>query len=330
MANYYIDKNTRNYSFIEMHHYLQDNGCENNDFMLRTYDKDLLDFNMYQFFSGVSKDKRTILNDKILTECKKNIWFFLREILKFDIVQDNISYPRYESFPLYMGVPFILTKENMALIYLFDNGVSFTDTYIYDIGSDDSKAEEHRHVNSIKTTLDALMYYKAIVLNEYSIINKYSSADDIDIDKAIPIRCNYIFGNEKSSIDGYIINDSEYIDDPDILYTTDIFNVYALSYNGDTLFGKMHLNDKISDIINWTVNIVDGEVRFNENNKLFSFISIGITDDNEHIHSSAYRMLNKISKRINVRMNEILLSIYETSIQDLEKEPILIENDVTF
>lgn len=170
------------------------------------------------------------------------------------------------------------------------------------------------------------MYYNAIVLNKYSIGNKCNSDEGIDIDKAIPIRCNYIFGNEKSSIDKYIVNDYENIDDTDILYTSDIFNVYALTYSSSN-FGKIHLNDKISDIIDWTVNIIDGEVAYSYINKVFSFISIGITDDSEHIHSSAYHMLNKISKKIDMRMSQAL-SIYDTNIQDLREQPILIENDV--
>lgn len=72
----YIQKTTSNKSFLDMHYYLKDTGRKNNAFFLILFDPDL---------DGVDpRDPRlnTFMKQKVLAECMKNYWYFLREVIR--------------------------------------------------------------------------------------------------------------------------------------------------------------------------------------------------------------------------------------------------------
>lgn len=95
---YHYDLETSNKSFLDMNNYLLQESIKNNNFMLAIMDKDLIGVDPYD--NNLSKE--TI--DKIRTECKNNIWYFLREIIRIKLYDDKYC-------------NFTLTKANCAQIY---------------------------------------------------------------------------------------------------------------------------------------------------------------------------------------------------------------------
>ena len=69
-----IHKSTTNRSFLEMHWYLKERGIQNNDFFLILFDKDLAGVNPRD------PNLPQVMKVKILNECMRNYWYFLREI----------------------------------------------------------------------------------------------------------------------------------------------------------------------------------------------------------------------------------------------------------
>ena len=64
-----INKNTTNKSFISAWHYLQDNGVENNSFMLELKNKKLIDFSYEKFMNEERTKEETIkLREMILKD----------------------------------------------------------------------------------------------------------------------------------------------------------------------------------------------------------------------------------------------------------------------
>ena len=63
-----INKNTKNKSFISAWHYLQDQGVENNSFMLALIDPDL------QGVDPFNPHLNAYYKQKVLRECLCNYW----------------------------------------------------------------------------------------------------------------------------------------------------------------------------------------------------------------------------------------------------------------
>ena len=79
MNSFYYDFDTRNKSFLEMHHYLKSIGVENNKFMLTITDGYLVGVDPYDPSLSV------ITKHKIISECWKNPWYFFREVLRVPV-----------------------------------------------------------------------------------------------------------------------------------------------------------------------------------------------------------------------------------------------------
>ena len=99
--NVYYEMETKNESFIKMHKYLESIGVKNNKFMLMIYDKDLIGVDPY------ANDLSDDIKRKIMVECKKNIWYYLRNICRIS-GKDQ----------------FILNKHNCAQIFLYLKRIS--------------------------------------------------------------------------------------------------------------------------------------------------------------------------------------------------------------
>ena len=110
-------KNTKNNSFINMWHLLQRNKIENNIFMLQVHNPELVDFTYDDLRNADPEDPMTsTLKKQVVTECKKNIWFYFREIAMIPLIGKD---GREANFT------FHLTEKTMAMIYLFQTGASF-------------------------------------------------------------------------------------------------------------------------------------------------------------------------------------------------------------
>ena len=71
----YIDYETKNKSFTRLSLVLKKMGIKNNYFFLSLLDRDLI---------GVdprSPDLTVVQKAKILRECKRNVWYFIREVV---------------------------------------------------------------------------------------------------------------------------------------------------------------------------------------------------------------------------------------------------------
>lgn len=99
----YIHNETPNSSFIEMRNYLKSIGIQNNDFMLALFDPGL---------AGVdprASDLPMNLKFRIVEECRKNYWYFLRECVRIPEQGGQVD----------GGTPYRLHRGNMAMNFLF-------------------------------------------------------------------------------------------------------------------------------------------------------------------------------------------------------------------
>lgn len=85
-GNYYYDLSTSNYSFIKMAKILKDLKVKNNMFMLKLYDPRLVGVNPND--PNLS-DREKVL---VLEECRKNYWYFIREVITIPVSGGMRSY----------------------------------------------------------------------------------------------------------------------------------------------------------------------------------------------------------------------------------------------
>ena len=104
----YIQKNTKNRSFLAMYKILRDLGIKNNKFFLRLYDKALLDVDPFDE-EHLSKEMKA----RIIREVKINPWYFFREIVRIPET-GNLS-----------GTMFKLHRGNLAELWCLLNNVNF-------------------------------------------------------------------------------------------------------------------------------------------------------------------------------------------------------------
>lgn len=114
-----IDTTTKNKSFIFAWRFLQDKNIYNNDFMLQLNDETLQGFELSDIDQIEDAKERNELIQKVLTECKNNIWFFFREIVRIgNGVTNSIGFHENDS-------RFILSPLSAKLIYLYDKNQNF-------------------------------------------------------------------------------------------------------------------------------------------------------------------------------------------------------------
>lgn len=97
----YVHKETRNQSFIDMFYYLTEKGIENNTFFLILYDRGL---------AHVDPHDKTLplpIKVRVLNECRRNYWYFLREVVRIPI----------EGRP--SGTQYNLHRANLAMNFLY-------------------------------------------------------------------------------------------------------------------------------------------------------------------------------------------------------------------
>lgn len=101
---YIYDWETKNLSFIQTANDLRRLGIENNKFFLKLYDKGL---------QGVDPHAPYISEEmvfRIITECIRNIWYFLREVAR---IPDNGG----------KGRPYELNRANLAITWCYTNNI---------------------------------------------------------------------------------------------------------------------------------------------------------------------------------------------------------------
>ena len=99
----FIDKETTNKSFLDMHYYLKSIGIQNNDFFLALLDTDL---------RGVDPRDPNLpnyLKIKVLQETKNNYWYYLRTVVRIPKEGGDVS----------SGSRYNLHRGNLAMNFLF-------------------------------------------------------------------------------------------------------------------------------------------------------------------------------------------------------------------
>ena len=96
MPKVYYQTSTRNKSFLEMSYFLKARGIKNYRFMLALYDPDLAGVDPYD------PNLPLHMKVKVLKECQRNFWYFLRETVH--IISSGSS----------QGVPYQLNRGNLA------------------------------------------------------------------------------------------------------------------------------------------------------------------------------------------------------------------------
>lgn len=147
----YYNMETNNKSFIDFHYYLKENGIKNNDFMLRLHDPSLANVDP---FDPLLSEK---MKSRIINECKVNIWFYFREILRVPC-QDGGK------------AMFELNKANCAAIYLSCLGV-------------DNWMCRSKATKSTLDSLSILSYYSIFYNSPILLSGKYKKDANINLTK---------------------------------------------------------------------------------------------------------------------------------------------------
>ena len=105
LDNSHFDYTTPNTSFIRLHHILKKMGVSNNKFFLVLLDTSLRDVDPHNL-----KDNSMELKLRIVRECKLNPWYAFRMLLRIPASGSD-------------GVPFVLSRANLSLIWLYFNHI---------------------------------------------------------------------------------------------------------------------------------------------------------------------------------------------------------------
>ena len=132
---YVIHTQTTNISFVKMFRHLKEAGVKNNKFFLRLYDPTLAKVDPHS--KRLTKDQKA----RVVAECVKNPWYFLREVaripapgqaLKFELHRGNLA-----------AVWAILNNFNPILLLPRQKGktmsVAAILSWIYDFGTTNSQ-----------------------------------------------------------------------------------------------------------------------------------------------------------------------------------------------
>lgn len=103
-----VDTNTTNTSFLKMSKLLRMLGIKNNKFMLSLYDSRLVGIDPHNLNS--SNDPLGVKRAMVATECNRNFWYFIREVVRIQAAGGE-------------PVQFRLHRANMASSWLFLNNI---------------------------------------------------------------------------------------------------------------------------------------------------------------------------------------------------------------
>lgn len=100
------DVNTKNLTFLKLSIILNKMGIKNNLFPLAIYDKSLIGRDPHNLH-----DPSIELRQRIAFECKRNFWYFIREVIRVTASGSG-------------GVPYILNRSNLAQAWTFLNSIN--------------------------------------------------------------------------------------------------------------------------------------------------------------------------------------------------------------
>lgn len=263
----YKHHDTHNESFINVSK--QISGIKNNKFMLALYDRDL------EYIDPHDKDLSVYFKAKVLAECARNIWYYLREVIRIPQLGSNY------------GMRYTLNRSNLAMISCHINSINnYTTTprqqystitqtllvsyeYIFNDKCnislrDKSNDDSQFYMKRLKSILDMLPdYIKKSDLanindNKISIIPAYKTEKEI-IAGAKDITSNIIF-----------LNDFEFMKHPTILHDVMLPAriITAMNCKKNNVRAVLSINssacNKNLDDINKIVNMINLSCRWDD------------------------------------------------------------------
>ena len=157
---YIIDYDTTNASFIAMASILYRKGVKNYNFFLKLYDEDLVGVDPFD------PTLSTNMKMKIIYECKRNFWYFCREVMvipgtgRFELHRGNLaaSWALLNNIPTYMVLPRQHGKTWLVITYalwVFNFASNYTDMLFMNKQLKDSQ----KNLKRFKDARDALPDY---------------------------------------------------------------------------------------------------------------------------------------------------------------------------
>ena len=219
---YCYDLETSNKSFLEVCNKLKSQGIKNNMFMLTIIDDDLIGVDPHK------PDLSTEIKNKIIKECKNNIWYFLREVVRIPVqggtsIKFNLNLANCAQIFCYnLNIPtwvtspdFTFRERTMDILNVW--ALSYNDKDFIKIGPrlDNSYFINLYSLNKPYIKNHALSYIPEN--KDYNIAELYSG------------KYNYY-----SSMN---FVDAEYVEGIDKLYDIyiDRYNKYCMDYSGFTV-----------------------------------------------------------------------------------------------
>lgn len=239
----FYDFATKNKYFLDLHNYLKSKGIKNNKFMLKIYDKDLININPFDpEISNYNKQK-------VLAEIENNFFYFAREIVKIEIQGGGIGIPPYN-------------KANLAQLYLYDNNISnWTSTY---------RASFKTSTICIIESYNRLFNKKDINYNSHGNNNKFVEYKIESIYNLLPDYIKNHKFNSCSRRDISYFADAEFIKELESKISDSNLNMYTSVINKEAKeIGILDIYKKYA--INWDEYFYD-ELPEIKNNKQFIHI----------------------------------------------------------
>jgi hypothetical protein len=172
-VHYHYD--TSNISFIKMYKILKDLGIKNNKFFLKIYDESIKNLNPFDEENLTVEQKV-----KIKRECKRNPWYFLREVVRIPVPGGSV---RYEIHRGNLALTWCLLNNIDTLIELPRQNYKTQSLlclmeWIYDMATKNSEiAFLHKKYEDSKMNLDRLKKIRQL-LPTYLLPEK--SKNDVD------------------------------------------------------------------------------------------------------------------------------------------------------
>lgn len=152
---YVLDTHTNNLSFSRTAKDLYNLGIQNYRFMLKLYDPNLIGVNPYSTMLTAEQIKR------ITIECKRNIWYFLREVARLPVEGGALGAGA--------GLKYQLNRGNLAATWCFINNI---DHYLV----------LPRQIGKTKSTLENILWAYLFSSNtKMMFLNKDGSASKANL-----------------------------------------------------------------------------------------------------------------------------------------------------
>ena len=189
----YYDMGTSNKSFLQVSKDLKAIGIENCYFMLEIFDYSLINVDPY----AVDEQGRTKLTkdqiSRIITECKRNPWYFLREVVRITEAGSKVGVPYkanrgniaqawciINNLDSWLCLPRQQGKTMSALaleLWIYNFGTS-SSTFIFINKDGDNAKENLRRIGNLIDALPEYMRFQSIMTEDGKITKAKKNATE--------------------------------------------------------------------------------------------------------------------------------------------------------